>query len=110
MHIIFFVNFNNSLVNEIYYLNKIYIKSYIFVVNQVITLIFIKYSDFANLFFFKFVYQLFKYVRINNYINKFINKWQLFYEPIYSLKIIELEILKTYFKRNLANSFISLFN
>lgn len=53
MHIILFVNSNNSLVNEIYFLNKIYIKSYVFVVNQAITLIFIKYSDFADLFFFQ---------------------------------------------------------
>ena len=32
--------------------------------------------------------------------------WQLFYELIYSLGLVELETLKTYIKINLANNFI----
>ena len=36
------------------------------------------------------------------------NKQQLFYEFIYSLKSIKLETLKIYIKTNLANKFIKL--
>ncbi len=43
---------------------------------------------------------------INNYIIKFVDNQQPLYSPIYSLGPMELEILKTYIKNNLVNSFI----
>ena len=39
-----------------------------------------------------------KYIEINNYAIKLVNNQQLFYGSIYSLGLIELEILKTYIK------------
>lgn len=63
---------------------------------------------FAVDFLKKFVAKLSKYFNINdNLINLKPDKQSL-YSLIYSLKIIELKILKTYIKNNLANSFISL--
>lgn len=53
--------------------------------------------------------ELFKYININNYFIILINYKQLFYSPIYSLKMIELKILKIYIKINITNSFIKLF-
>lgn len=49
---------------------------------------FTKYLDFINVFFLKFTFELFKYIRINSYIIKLINNPQLFYKVIYSLKFI----------------------
>ena len=43
---------------------------------------------------------------INEHTIKLKKDKQLFFESIYSLELIELEILKTYIKTNLANSFI----
>ena len=53
--------------------------------------------------------KLLRYIKINNYIIKLERRKQLLFGPIYSLKLIELEILKTYFKTNLANNFIQSF-
>ena len=68
-----------------------------------------KYSDFTDVFFSKLVLTLFQYTKMNNLAIKLINKQQLFYKPYYSLGLVELEILKTYIKINLANRFIRLF-
>ena len=46
---------------------------------------------------------------INNHIIKLVDYWQLFYGPIYSLGLIELEILKTYINNDLANGFYQAF-
>ncbi len=43
---------------------------------------------------------------INNHTIKLIDDWQPLYNPIYSLGLVELEILKIYIKTNLANGFI----
>ena len=53
-----------------------------------------------------FIAKLPKHTGINNYFINLINIKQPFYDPIYSLKLLEFEILKTYIKINLANNFI----
>lgn len=65
-----------------------------------------KYANILDIFSPKLVVELPKYTRINNHTIKLINDWQLPYVPIYSLGLVELEILKTYIKNNLANGFI----
>ena len=50
--------------------------------------------------------ELTEHIKINDYIIKFEESKQPTFNPIYSLKSIELETLKTYIKTNLANSFI----
>ena len=65
-----------------------------------------KYSNFTNIFLKKLVAKLLKYLRINKYaINLELDK-QLPQKLIYNLKLVKLEILKTYIKTNLANNFI----
>ena len=46
---------------------------------------------------------------MNDYAIKLEESKQPPFEPIYSLGLVELEILKTYIKANLANGFIWLF-
>lgn len=53
--------------------------------------------------------QLLKYTKINNYVIKQINIKQLFYNVIYCLEILNLNMFKTYIKTKLVNSFLSLF-
>lgn len=66
----------------------------------------IKYLDFIDIFSKKLTTELFKKLEINKYMINLESDKQLFYELIYSLKSIELEIFKTYIKNNLANDFI----
>ena len=70
--------------------------------------VFAKYTDFADLFFLDLVSKLPKYTGINNHTIKLVDSQQLPYRPIYSLELVELEILKAYIKTNLANGFIRL--
>ena len=66
----------------------------------------VKYSNYNNIISLEYVAKLLEYNKINNYaikLEKF--KWPLF-SQIYSLRLIELEILKTYIETNLTNSFI----
>ena len=65
-----------------------------------------KYADFADVFSPKLTTELFKYTRINDHAIKLADDWQPLYGPIYSLSLVELEILKAYIKNNLANGFI----
>ena len=78
------------------------------VANKAPTSIFKKYSDFADIFYPKLALELLKHTGINDYAFKLVDDWQPSYGPIYSLKLVELETLKTYIKTNLANSFIRL--
>lgn len=64
------------------------------------------YADFADIFSPKLVAELLKNTQINDLTIKLIDDLQLFYGLIYSLGVIELEILKTYIKNNLAKGFI----
>ena len=45
-------------------------------------------------------------MEINDHAIELVDDWQPLYGPIYSLSPMELEILKTYIKNNLANGFI----
>lgn len=65
-----------------------------------------KYFNFIDIFFLKLASELFQHIRINDYTIKQINKQLSFYEPIYSLKLVELKTLKISIKTNLVNNFI----
>lgn len=66
----------------------------------------IKYTDFIHIFSLGLASKLLEHTKINTYAIKLVNDEQLSYELIYSLESIELKILKTYIKINLANRFI----
>ena len=65
-----------------------------------------EYADFADIFSLKLAVELPKHTGINNHAIKLVDDWQPPYGPIYSLRPVELETLKTYIKNNLANGFI----
>ncbi len=65
-----------------------------------------EYTDFVDVFSPKLVVELSEHTRINDHIIKLVNDRQPLYGSIYSLGLVELEILKAYIKNNLANSFI----
>ena len=65
-----------------------------------------KYPDFAHLFLKKSAKVSSKHMKINKHTIKLQKHKLLYYGPIYSLGLVELEILKTYIKTNLANSLI----
>ena len=67
-----------------------------------------KYLDFADIFFEKLVEVLPEWIKLNKHVIELQKSKQPLYSPIYSLSLIELEILKTYIKINLANGFIQL--
>ena len=66
----------------------------------------VEYFNYSNVFLAENTTEIPKYTRINDYIIKLKEDKQLLFGPIYSLRSIELEILKTYIQTNLANSFI----
>ena len=49
---------------------------------------------------------LLEYIKINTHTIDLEEDKQPLYRPIYSLRLVELEIFKTYIETNLANSFI----
>ena len=65
-----------------------------------------KYLDFLDVFIEEKALILLKTINLNQYVIKPQKSQKLLYRPIYSLNSIELKILKTYNKTNLANSFI----
>ena len=66
------------------------------------------YADFIDVFSKKSPKVLSKYIGINEHAIKLEEDKQPPYKPIYSLGPVELKILKTYIKTNLANRFIQL--
>lgn len=68
-----------------------------------------KYLDFSNVFSEKKVLILLEKTKLNQYAIKMQHGKQPFYKPICNLRLVKLEILKTYIKINLANNFIHLF-
>ena len=68
-----------------------------------------KYSNYSDVFSAKYKAELPENTRINKHAIKLEEGKQLFFVPIYSLELVELETFKTYIKTNLANSFIRLF-
>ena len=65
-----------------------------------------KYINFADIFFPNLVFELPEHTKINDHAIDLVNGQQPFYGPIYSLRLVELEILKAYIETNLANKFI----
>ena len=64
--------------------------------NKVATKIPVKYSDFNNVFLVKNATELLKNSKINEHIITLIKRLATTFRSIYSLKLVELEILKTY--------------
>ena len=65
-----------------------------------------EYSDFSNFFSSDSTVELLEYTGINNHPINLLNDKQPSYSPIYSLKPLDLEMLKTYIEANLASGFI----
>ena len=65
-----------------------------------------EYLDYTNVLSPDSAAELPKHTGINNHLINLIDDKQLPYGPIYSLRLVELEMLKTYIKTNLANGFI----
>ncbi len=65
-----------------------------------------KYADFTDIFSLKLTAELPEHTEINNHAIELVDNWQPPYGPIYSLRPMELEILKAYIGNNLVCSFI----
>ena len=65
-----------------------------------------EYSDFSNVFSSDSAVELPEYTGINNHSINLLDDKQSPYGPIYSLGLVELEMLKTYIEANLASGFI----
>lgn len=65
-----------------------------------------KYANFVDVFSKNLIAKLIKLTKINNYAINLIKGQQPSYGPIYSLKLVELKILKTYIETNMANGYI----
>ena len=74
--------------------------------NEAFTSIPTEYSDFADVFSPELASKLPEHTGINNHAIDLVDDRQPPYGPIYSLKIVELETLKTYIETNLKNGFI----
>lgn len=68
-----------------------------------------KYLDYIKIFLKKLIAKLFKCSDINKYIMNLDLDKQLLYKLIYNLEFVKLEIIKTYIKIDLVNSFIQSF-
>lgn len=64
------------------------------------------YTDYADIFRFNRVIELFKTTNINEYVIKLVEGKQLPYVSIYVLSPVKLETLKTYIKTHLKTEFI----
>ena len=65
-----------------------------------------EYSDFSDIFLEEKASILSKATKLNQHVIKLQKDQQLSYVPIYNLRPVELETLKTYIKTNFANRFI----
>ena len=74
--------------------------------DKALTKVLSEYADFANIFSLKLAVELLKHTEINDHTIKLVDNWQFLYGLIYSLSFIELETLKVYIEKNLANGFI----
>lgn len=110
--------FNKSIEAFIVYINSLIAKMTIFLARKIqISLLLLEkvnipaqYLNFANMYLKKLAKVLPKYNKINKYAIKLEKNQQLFYVFIYNPGQMELQILKTYIKINLANNFIKLLN
>ena len=74
--------------------------------NEALTEISAEYFDYSNIFSAEYAAELPENTGINEHAIKLEKDKQPLFEPIYSLKLVELKTLKTYIKTNLANGFI----
>ena len=65
-----------------------------------------EYSNFSNVFFSDSAAELPEYTGINNHLINVLDNKQPSYSSIYSLKPVELKMLKIYIKANLTSNFI----
>ena len=65
-----------------------------------------EYFDYSNVFSAKNIPELLEHTRMNEHTIKLKEGKQSPFGSIYSLSLVELEMLKTYIKTNLTNSFI----
>lgn len=78
-------------------------------INETFITVFLKYSNFTDVFSPKLAVKLPEYTNINNHIIDLIDNKQPLYELFYNLESVKLKILKMYIKTNLVNYFISSF-
>ena len=84
--------------------DKAQVRSLIF--HEVFIAVSPKYFNYSNIFLAENVAKLPENTRINNYTIKLDKSKQLLFDPIYSLRLVELNTIKTYIKTNLTNNFI----
>ena len=84
--------------------NKVQVKALIFSKTSII--ISTEYFNYNNVFLAKNTIKLLEYTETNNHAIKVEKDKQLLFNLIYSLGLVEFEVLKIYIKINLANSFI----
>lgn len=65
-----------------------------------------KYANFIDVFSSDSAAELYKHTIINNHSINLVNNMQPLFGPIYSLRLVELETLKTYIQTNLVNGLI----
>lgn len=65
-----------------------------------------KYFNYTKVFLFEFIMELLENTCINKYIMELIESKQSLYRLIYSLRLVEPEILKTYIETYLKTGFI----
>ena len=105
--IVHITSFSSTLLNvDIYLFYRPQIVNLI--AKKVFTKVFIKYTNFANIFSSNLASKLLKHIEINNHAIELVIGQQLPYGPIYSLRPVELETLKAYIEINLASRFIRL--
>ena len=80
------------------------VKALIF--DEAFTAIPIEYSNYSEFFSLENAAKLPEYIKINDHAIKLEKDKQPSFGPIYSLKQVDLETLKTYIETNLANDFI----
>ena len=90
----------------VYFKSQIQVGALLF--DEAFTKVLAEYSNYSNVFSMKNAVELPKNTRINEHVIKQKENKQPRFGPIYSLRSVKLENLKTYIKTNLANSFIQL--
>lgn len=65
-----------------------------------------KYSNYADIFYFNLAMNLLENTKINRYIIELIDSKKIFYEPIYTLSLVNFETLKIYIKNHLKIGYI----
>ena len=73
---------------------------------EAFTKVLAEYFNYSNMFSVENAAELLENTRMNKYAIKLEEDKKLPFRPIYNLRPIKLEILKTYIKTNLANGFI----